>query len=136
MQANQPGQGCMKYTTLLMMPLVSLLFAFWAPSAIGIYWIFNSVLGLVQQVILYKVMPLPTFTEEDYKAAERELAGKAPKEKEKQSNSGIYSSLNASHSRYLEDFDDDDSTGNVAKEINISEGESDAEDNKNDNSKD
>lgn len=136
MQANQPGQGCMKYTTLLMMPLVSLLFAFWAPSAIGIYWIFNSVLGLVQQVILYKVMPLPTFTEEDYKAAERELAGKAPKEKEKQSNSGTYSNLNANHSRYLEDFDDDDSTGNVAKEINISEGESDAEDNKNDNSKD
>ena len=107
MQADQPGQGCMKYTTTLMLPLVSLRFAFMAPSAIGIYWIFNSVLGLVQQVILYKVMPLPQFTEEDYKAAERELAGKTPKEKK---NSGYYNAANpnASRSRYLEDFDEDD----------------------------
>ena len=42
----------------------------------GLYWIFKSIISTVKQFILYKVMPLPSFTEEDYKAAERELMGK------------------------------------------------------------
>ena len=38
----------------------------------------------MKQFILSRVMPMPTFTEEDYKAAEREYAGKpASKEKRK-----------------------------------------------------
>jgi hypothetical protein len=49
------------------------------PAAVGLYWIFKSVLGTVKQIILYKAMPLPVFTEEDYKAAERELMGREPK---------------------------------------------------------
>jgi membrane protein insertase Oxa1/YidC/SpoIIIJ len=49
------------------------------PAAIGVYWIFKSVLTSVKQIILHKAMPVPQFTEEDYKAAERELAGKSAK---------------------------------------------------------
>ncbi|MBQ3507904.1 MAG: hypothetical protein IJA91_05065, partial [Clostridia bacterium] len=54
---------------------------FMLPAAVGMYWIFKSVVSTAKQIILYKVMPMPTFTEEDYKAAERELMGKEPKNK-------------------------------------------------------
>ena len=64
------------------MPLMSVYFTFIVPAAIGVYWIFKSILGTLKQFILSRVMPLPTFTEEDYKAAEREYAGK-PASKEK-----------------------------------------------------
>jgi hypothetical protein len=37
---------------------------------------FKSIISTIKQFIVSKVMPLPKFTEEDYKAAERELMGK------------------------------------------------------------
>ena len=63
------------------MPLMSTFFSFMFSGAIGVYWIYQNVLNAAQTVILAKLMPLPEFTEEDYKAAERQLAGKAPKRK-------------------------------------------------------
>lgn len=56
----------------LMMPALSTFFTFMFPAVLGVYWIFNNLLGTVQQFILNKIMPLPVFTEEDYKKAERE----------------------------------------------------------------
>ncbi len=56
----------------LMMPALSTFFTFMFPAVLGIYWIFNNLLGTVQQFILNKIMPLPVFTEEDYKKAEKE----------------------------------------------------------------
>ena len=61
------------------MPLMSVYFTFIMPAAIGVYWIFKSILTTIKQIILHKAMPVPQFTEEDYKAAEREMAGKAAK---------------------------------------------------------
>ena len=58
------------------MPLMMTFMAFNFPALLGIYWIFQSVIGVVQQYILKKVYPMPTFTEEDYKEAERTLRGK------------------------------------------------------------
>ena len=55
-----------------MMPALSTFFTFMFPAVLGIYWIFNNLLGTVQQFILNKIMPLPVFTEEDYKKAEKE----------------------------------------------------------------
>lgn len=103
MQADQPGQGCSTKMMDWFLPLFSLVFAFLAPAAIGIYWLFNSVLGVAQQFILHKAFPMPTFTEEDFKAAEKELAGKAPKET---ASSSSYYNPSDSHSLYLEDFDE------------------------------
>ena len=40
----------------LMMPLMSLYFAFILPGAIGIYWIFNNVFTCVQEIILTKTL--------------------------------------------------------------------------------
>ena len=53
-------------------PAMSLWIAFMVPAVIGIYWIFQNVLSFVQQVILSKIYPIPTFTEEELKAAEKE----------------------------------------------------------------
>ena len=56
----------------LSMPLLSVYISFTVPATIGLYWIFRSILGVVQQLILVKMFPIPKFSEEDYKAAERE----------------------------------------------------------------
>ncbi len=79
MQDNQQ-QGSMKFMNIFMAGMTAVI-AYGVPAAIGIYWAFNNVLGILQQIILAKTMPLPKFTEEDYKAAEREYAGKAQSKK-------------------------------------------------------
>ncbi len=83
---NDPAQGCSNTIMDVSMPLMSAWFAFQVPAAIGLYWMFKSVISTIKQFIVSKVMPLPKFTEEDYKAAERELMGKeknkAPKKSE------------------------------------------------------
>ena len=58
------------------MPLMSTFFTFMVPALIGVYWVFRSFVGLLKQFIISKVMPLPTFTEEDYKRAAKEMAAK------------------------------------------------------------
>jgi membrane protein insertase Oxa1/YidC/SpoIIIJ len=53
--------------------------AFGYPAALGIYWIFKCLLGILKQFILAKTMPLPVFTDEDYKEAEREVNARPSK---------------------------------------------------------
>ncbi|MBO7310063.1 MAG: hypothetical protein J6U86_01575 [Clostridia bacterium] len=50
-----------------------------------------------------KVMPMPKFTEEDYKAAEKEMLGKQPKKIVKSENAGKVRSL---HHIDDEDYDE------------------------------
>ena len=78
MQDN-PAAGKQMLITSIIMSLVTAWIAFTLPAALGVYWIFNTLLGMLQQFILYKAIPLPKFTEEDYKAAEREYLGKSAK---------------------------------------------------------
>ena len=52
-KGNDAAANQMKMMTMLM-PLMSLYFAFILPGAIGIYWIFNNVFTCVQEVILTK----------------------------------------------------------------------------------
>jgi len=87
------------------MPLMSVFFTFMFSGAIGVYWIFQNILNTIQTVILAKLMPLPQFTEEDYKEAARQLAGKAPKKKK-----GERAELdpNRPRPRSLHHIDDDD----------------------------
>ena len=61
----------------LSMPLLSVYISFTVPATIGLYWIFRSILGVLQQFALSKMFPIPKFSEEDYKAAEREANFKA-----------------------------------------------------------
>ena len=78
--AMQDAQmGCSNNMMDIMMPLMSVYIAFIVPAAVGVYWIFKSVLSTVKQYVMSKVMPLPVFTEEDYKEAEKALKGKSTK---------------------------------------------------------
>ncbi len=75
---DQQSQGSMKFMNIFMAGMTTFI-AFTVPAAIGIYWLFNNLLGMLQQFILAKTMPLPQFTEEDFKRAEKEYNGKAGK---------------------------------------------------------
>ncbi len=78
--------GCSTKLMDWMMPLMSVYITFIVPAVIGIYWMFNNIFGTVQQIILAKVMPIPKFTEEDYKTAEREINGKSKNSKKSSAN--------------------------------------------------
>ena len=74
--------GDAKFSLLLMdlmLPLLSTWITFSVPGVIGVYWMYQSVLGVLQQFIMVKIKPYPVFTEEDYKEAEREILGKKKK---------------------------------------------------------
>ena len=63
------------------MPLLSVYIEFQMAAAIGVYWIFRNIIQTIQRIIISKVMPIPRFTEEDYKEAERQanMSGKQKK---------------------------------------------------------
>lgn len=79
-QQNSPSMKIMN----IVGPLMSVYFAAVWPGTLGVYWILRNILQTVQQIALAKIMPVPKFTEEDYKAAERELAGKSKKKSKKE----------------------------------------------------
>ena len=57
------------------MPLLSVWITFTVPAIVGLYWIYQNILGTVQQFILSRIYKIPVFTDEDYKRAEKELNG-------------------------------------------------------------
>lgn len=65
------------------MPLLSVYFEFKLSAAIGVYWIFRNILQLVERIVISKLFPIPKFTEEDYKEAERQ-AGLSERQKKKE----------------------------------------------------
>ncbi|MCI8610530.1 MAG: membrane protein insertase YidC [Clostridiales bacterium] len=101
-QQNSISMKIMMYTT----PLISVYVSFYMPAAVGIYWIYRSIAATLQQMILYKIMPPPTFTEEDYKAAERELNGSS--KKKKKSGGSLPSGSGGEKKRSLHHIDDED----------------------------
>ena len=104
MQAQSPETRTSGIIMDLMMPLMSLWFAFKLPALLGLYWIYQSILGVVQQFILSRAMPLPTYTEEEIRAilkAEKERAN-ANRAAMRQ---GGYSTKSLHH---IDDDDDDD----------------------------
>lgn len=55
----------------IMMPAMTLFIAFGFSGMLGLYWIYQSLLGIVQTFILSRVMPLPKYTEEELKAMKK-----------------------------------------------------------------
>ncbi|MBR2381796.1 MAG: membrane protein insertase YidC [Clostridia bacterium] len=103
-----PGAGCSTKMMEYSMPLMSTYFAFLVPGAVGIYWIFRSIIMTIKQYIMSKIMPLPKFTEEDYKAAERELGSGSKRPQRKRKNSEADLDPNRERPRSLHHIDDDD----------------------------
>lgn len=96
-----PNQGCSNWIMDVGMPVMMTVMAFQFPALLGIYWIFQSVIGVIQQYILKKIYPIPTFTDEDYKEAERALRGKGTSNRN-------YDSGKKYRSLHNIDADDDD----------------------------
>ena len=71
--AQDAQMGCSNNMMDITMPLMSVYITFITPAAVGIYWIFKCIIGVLKQFVLHKLMPLPTFTEADYKQAEKEM---------------------------------------------------------------
>ena len=101
-EIERKQMGCSNVMMDIMMPAMSTYFTFVVPAIVGVYWIFRCLLNMLKQFIISKAMPLPVFTEEDYKAAAREMAGKRPVVK-KSEKVGKVRSL---HHIDDEDFDD------------------------------
>ena len=102
---DAPGAGCSTKMMEFYMPAVSTFFCFMVPGALGIYWVFRSIIMTLKQFIMSKIMPLPKFTEEDYREAERELNSKRPQRKRKNAED---LDPNRERPRSLHHIDDDD----------------------------
>ena len=84
----------------LMMPAMTLWMAFSFSGMMGIYWIYQSALGILQSYLIAKAMPLPKFSEEELKEMR-----KAQKDAEKTQRSAA---KNAPKYRSLHYIDDED----------------------------
>jgi len=102
-QVEDPQMGCSNKMMDIMMPLFSVYITFITPAAIGIYWIFKSILGVIKQWILKKAMPIPEFSEEDYKAAVKEINARQDKSSTVKKSGKVVRSL---HHIDDEDFED------------------------------
>ena len=103
MQANTPEMRTSNIIMDLMMPLMSFWISLRLPAALGVYWIYQSVLGVGQQFALSKAMPLPTYTEEELRAIQ-----KAEKAKQEAARAAMRSGAVSSKSLHHIDDDDED----------------------------
>lgn len=120
--ASQAPMGCSNNIMDVVMPLFSVFLAFTYPAALGLYWIFKCLLGILKQFILSKAMPLPVFTEEDYKEAEREVNARAEKNAKVQKSGRVVRSL---HHIDDEDFEDTAEKARAFKEALAAQEEAD-----------
>ena len=80
---NQMSMKIMTWT----MPLLSVYIEFQMAAAIGVYWVFRQIVFVVEKIIIAKLMPVPKFTEEDYREAERQLS-MSNKQKKREAKEG------------------------------------------------
>ncbi len=110
-------QACSNSMMDVTMPAMSAFFTMAVPAVIGVYWAFRSWIGLLKSFIMSRVMPLPQFTEEDYKAAEKEMAGKNKKKINKTKSSGEVRAVRSLHYIDDEDFEDTRERGLARKAL-------------------
>ena len=101
-QQNNPTMKFMTYS----MPVLSAFISFSLPAAVGVYWVYRSIVATIQQMVLFALIPPPKFTEEDYKEAERAMNGKEIRKKKDYSN--VERDPNAPKKRSLHHIDDED----------------------------
>ena len=110
---NDAAMGCSNKVMDVSMPLLSVFITFGVPAALGVYWIFKCVLGVLKQFLLSLIMPIPKFTDEELKAAEKEYNAKAEKNPER---SGSGKKVRSLHHIDDEDYEDITPVQNKPKE--------------------
>ena len=106
---QSPDQQQMNSSMKIMeitMPLMIFWMAFNLPEALGVYWIFQNVLGVLQSFILSKMYPYPKFTDEELKEAVKSI-NQGPK-KDKKPAAASTGSTNGTKKRSLHHIDDED----------------------------
>lgn len=73
MQASTPDQKVSMGIMEWMMPVMTTFFAFQISAAVGVYWIYQSIFGVIQMIVLAKVMPLPKYTKEEMEQMLRDM---------------------------------------------------------------
>lgn len=96
--------GCSNTVMDISMPAMSTFICFMVPGALGIYWMVKSIISTAVRFVLCKIMPLPKFTEEDFKAAEKEILKGKPVAGPRVSSSGKV--IRSLHHIDDEDFED------------------------------
>lgn len=96
---DENAQMSMKMMDIVM-PLMTLFFAFRLPAIMGLYWIYQSVFGTLQSIIIAKLMPVPKFTEEELKILEKARRQQEKAQKEIIKTQPKYKSLH-----YIDDED-------------------------------
>ena len=86
----------------LSMPIMTLLMAFGFSGMMGIYWIYQSALGILQTYLVSKFMPIPRYTEEELKAMKKAQKQAEKAQKQVLKNAPKYRSL---HYIDEEDYD-------------------------------
>ena len=87
----------------IMMPLLTLWMAFNFSGMLGLYWVYQSLLGILQTYVLMKAMPLPKYTDEEL----REMQ-KAEKARQKAERSAAKAQPRYKSLHYIDDDDYDD----------------------------
>jgi YidC/Oxa1 family membrane protein insertase len=100
--ADAQAQASMKMMDI-MMPLMTVFFAFNFSAMLGLYWIYQSLLGILQTFIIAKAMPLPKFTEEELKAMR-----KAQREAEKAQKAALKTQPKYKSLHYIDEDDYDE----------------------------
>ena len=77
--ANNKGMKFMEYG----MPLLIVYMAYSMYAALGLYWVFQSLLGIGQMLVLAKIYPLPKISDEEYELARQEYGAAKKKKKKK-----------------------------------------------------
>lgn len=77
--ANMAGQDASMKVMDWTMPLMILWFSFQVPALVGVYWVFQNVISIGQQYLLYKMFPVKAPTPEEIKEAELLMRGKKSK---------------------------------------------------------
>lgn len=102
---GQQPDGQAKASMLMMdIPMlgITLWMAFSFSAMLGLYWAFQSMLGLGQMFVLSKIMPLPKFTEEEIKDYQKKL-----KEAEKAAKAAAKSQPKHRSLHYIDEDDYD-----------------------------
>ena len=105
MQASTPDQRVSMGIMEWMMPVMTTFFAFQISAAVGVYWIYQSIFGVIQMIVLAKVMPLPKYTKEEMEQMLRDMKAKNAARASISSGSSY---ANGERPRSLHHIDDDE----------------------------
>lgn len=105
---EQAGGGMLNSMKIMLwvLPLMTLFFTFMFPAAIGIYWIFRTLLAMLQQFIISRFIKIPKYTDEDLKRIEKEM--KEAKKKAGGKPDIVYNNGEVKPYRSLHHIDDDE----------------------------